>query len=121
MPRVIHFEISADDPQRAVKFYESALGWQIHKWDGPQDYWLVHTGENQPGIDGAILKRNDPHATVYNTVDVPSVDEYVRKVEAAGGRVVLPKMVVPGVGWVAYCADTEGNVFGMLQDDPNAK
>jgi predicted enzyme related to lactoylglutathione lyase len=122
MPRVIHFEILADDPQRAVQFYQSTLGWQIDKWDGPQDYWLVTTGEkDQSGIDGAIMKRNNPQASVYNTVDVPSLDEYVRKVEAAGGHIVLPKMAVAGIGWLAYCADTEGNIFGMMQNDPNAK
>ena len=120
MPRVIHFEIPADDPERGVKFYQKVFGWKINKWDGPQDYWLITTGEKgEPGIDGALMRRM-PGATTVNTVDVPSVDEFVQKVIAAGGKVVMPKDTVPGVGYLAYCADTEGNVFGMMQSDPSA-
>jgi hypothetical protein len=55
-----------------------------------------------------------------NTVDVPSCDEFVGKVVAAGGKVAMPKMPVPGVGWLAYCADPEGNTFGVMQNDPKA-
>ena len=55
-----------------------------------------------------------------NTIDVGSCDEFARKVEAAGGKVTLPKMAVPGIGWLAYCTDTEGNTFGILEADPKA-
>jgi predicted enzyme related to lactoylglutathione lyase len=121
MPRVIHFEVAADEPNRAAKFYQDTFGWKIDKWDGPQDYWLVTTSaKEEPGIDGAIMPRM-PGATTINTVDVPSVDEFVQKVVAAGGKVVMPKDTVPGVGYFAYCADTEGNVFGMMQSDPSAR
>jgi len=120
MPRVVHFEINADDPKRAVEFYRQVFGWQIRKWEGPIEYWLVKTGEEgEPGIDGAIMPRMG-QGTTYNTVDVRSVDEYVQKIVAAGGQVVSPKQAVPGVGYFAYVADTEGNVFGVMQDDPNA-
>ncbi len=82
------------------------------------DYWLVETGAaDQPGINGGITRRM-AEATTVNTVDVPDVDEYVRKVEAAGGKVVMPKGKVPGVGDLAYCSDTEGNVFGIIQPEP---
>src|SRR5262245_12610717 len=120
MPRVIHFELGADDPERAVKFYQDVFGWQIHKWDGPQDYWLVTTGAaGTPGIDGAIMRRMPGHATI-NTVDVASVDDAVARIKASGGTVVAPKMAVPGVGYFAYCQDTEGNAFGVMQNDPSA-
>jgi predicted enzyme related to lactoylglutathione lyase len=120
MPRVIHFEIPADDPERGVKFYQKVFGWKINKWDGPEDYWLITTGEkSEPGIDGAILRRMQG-TTVMNTVGVASVDEFTQKVVKAGGKVVLPKQTVPGVGYLVYCADTEGNVFGMMQNDPSA-
>ena len=120
MPRIVHFEIPADNPDRAVDFYTKVFGWEINKWEGPIDYWLVKTGEaGQPGIDGGIVQRAENAVTV-NTVDVPSLDEFIDKIEKAGGKVVLPKIVVPGVGYMAYCADTEGNVFGMMQEDPNA-
>jgi predicted enzyme related to lactoylglutathione lyase len=120
MPRVIHFEIPADDPDRATKFYQHVFGWKIDKWNGPQDYWLVTTGaKDEPGIDGAIMRRM-PDATTINTVDVPSVDEFTQKIVKAGGKVVMPKSTIPGVGYLVYCADTEGNVFGMMQNDPSA-
>lgn len=115
MPRVIHFELPADDPERASGFYQQVFGWTISKWDGPVDYWLVTTGdEGEPGIGGAIQRREEG-ATTVNTIDVPSVDEYVAKIVAAGGQIALPKMEVPGVGFMAYGIDTEGNVFGIME------
>jgi len=117
MPRVIHFEIHADDPERAVKFYQKVFGWEIQKWGGPVDYWLIKTGEpKEPGIDGAITREE-----AYNTIGVPSVDEFARKIVEAGGKVVREKAPIPGVGYLAYCMDTEGNVFGIMQEDPSAK
>ena len=121
MSRVVHFELPADDPERAIAFYEKALGWKFVKWEGPMEYWLVKTGpEDQPGIDGALAPREDPDTGIVNTIDVKDLDAMVEKVVAAGGAVVRPKMAVPGVGWMAYCQDTEGNLFGMMQDDPTA-
>jgi predicted enzyme related to lactoylglutathione lyase len=120
VPRVIHFEILGDDPERAVKFYRKAFGWKIKKWEGPVDYWLVTTGEdNQPGINGAIMER-EGKGSVYNTIDVPSVDEFIKNIVEADGKVITEKRAVPGVGYMAYCADTEGNVFGIMQEDPSA-
>ncbi len=115
MPRVVHFELPADDPDRAVKFYETAFGWKIQKWDGPMDYWLVMTGpDGEPGINGGIMRRMDTEGT-RNTVSVPSVDEYTEKILAAGGTLVMPKEVVPGVGTMASFRDSEGNLFGIIQ------
>jgi predicted enzyme related to lactoylglutathione lyase len=120
MARVVHFEINADDPERAAQFYTKVFGWKVEKWAGPLDYWLLMTGEGEPGIDGAVTKRGDPPETTVNTVDVPSVDKCVAKVKENGGAVIVPKMPVPGVGWLAYCKDTEGNTFGLMQADTNA-
>ncbi len=126
MPRVVHFEIHADDPQRAVAFYQDIFGWQINKWEGPEDYWLVITGpDNEPGINGAILRRHGPvngDAVIAYvcTIDVPSVDDVTAKITAHGGTIALPKMAVPQVGWLAYGKDTEGNIFGVMQSDPSA-
>jgi uncharacterized protein len=126
MPRVVHFEIPATDPERAVQFYRDVFGWEISRWEGPEDYWLVTTGpQGEMGINGGIMRRTQevdgesPTAYVC-TVGVESVDEYVMKVEANGGSVVVPKMAVPGVGWLVYCKDTEGNQFGMMQPDESA-
>jgi uncharacterized protein len=131
MPRVIHFEIPADDPQRASRFYGSVFGWQFQKWEGPQDYWLVTTGGGggeagapnggAPGIDGGLMRRPHPGAGTVNTIDVPSVDEYLSRIQAQGGTVAAPKMAVPGVGWLAYCQDPEGNTFGIMQADAEAR
>jgi predicted enzyme related to lactoylglutathione lyase len=127
MPRVIHFEIHAENPDRAIKFYQELFGWQFTKWEGPQPYWLVVTGpDTEPGINGGLIPRRgaiDGQAVIAYvcTVDTSSVDDYVRKAKAAGGLEVVPKMPIPGVGWLAYCKDTEGNIFGLMQNDPNAK
>jgi predicted enzyme related to lactoylglutathione lyase len=121
MPRVIHFEINGDQPERAVKFYSEVFEWKIQKWD-PVEYYLASTGEkDQPGIDGAIMRRMSSKETTINTIDVPSLDEYMAKVVQNGGKVVRPRATIPGVGYFAYCQDTEGNTFGILQQDTSAK
>lgn len=122
MSRVIHFEISASDPERAAGFYRKAFAWKIEKWAGPVEYWLVTTGpDGQPGINGGLLRRQAPYTGTTNTVDVESVDSAIATVKGAGGELVVPKMAVPGVGYLAYCHDTEGNLFGMMQRDPKAR
>jgi predicted enzyme related to lactoylglutathione lyase len=121
MPRVVHFEISADEPQRALEFYRGVFGWEFSKWDGPQEYWLVKTGpDDQPGINGGLFRRQGPVGSV-NSIDVPSADAYAAKVKQLGGEVVMPKMTIPGVGYLIYCKDTEGTIFGLWQRDPTAK
>lgn len=122
MPRVVHFEIDAEKPERAIKFYEKVFGWKIEKWKGPIEYWLITTGkEDEPGIDGGLSRRTEAEPSIVNTVDVSSVDEYVKKVEGNGGSIVRPKMAVPGVGWMAYFKDPEGNLFGMMEEDSSAQ
>ncbi|HTD48015.1 MAG TPA: VOC family protein [bacterium] len=120
MPRVVHFEFAADNPDRAAQFYTRVFGWTIKKWDGPMDYWLVSTGEEQPGINGGLTRRQGPQ-NVVNTVDVPSVDEFTAKITKNGGKVVQGKMAIPGVGYLAMCQDTEGNIFGIMQSDEKAE
>ncbi|HZJ44009.1 MAG TPA: VOC family protein [Pyrinomonadaceae bacterium] len=127
MPRVIHFEIHAGDPDRAVKFYESLFGWTFQKWEGPMDYWLVTTGpDSQPGINGGLLRRQgeiDGQAVIAYvcTIDVENIDASIAKAQSLGSQVVVPKMPIPGMGWLVYYKDTEGNIFGMMQADPEAK
>lgn len=122
MPRPVHFEIPAENPERAVAFYQDVFAWKIQKWEGPMPYWLVTTGDDkEPGINGGILQRQSPDQPCVNTIGVANVDESVAAVERHGGQCVLPKMAVPGVGWLAYCKDTEGNMFGLMQPDPEAR
>ena len=129
MSRVTHFEIHAEDTARAMKFYESIFGWKFQKWDGPWEYFLIMTGDKKDsGIDGGLIKRRgsgpseEQEVNAYVcTIGVDSVDDYVKKVEQNSGKVVVPKMPIQGVGYLAYCKDTEGNIFGIMQNDPSAK
>jgi uncharacterized protein len=119
--RVVHFEFNADDPERAVAFWQGVFGWDIKKWEGPAPYWLASTGEGL-GIDGALQPAPEfvEGQKVVVTVGVESVDDTAAKVEASGGAVVVPKMAIPHVGWLIYCRDTEGMLFGAMQSDESA-
>jgi predicted enzyme related to lactoylglutathione lyase len=122
MSRVIHFEIPAAEPERAAAFYGKVFGWKFDKWPGPVEYWMVITGkEGEVGINGGMLRKPGPVAVTTNTIGVDSVDNAVAAVVKAGGKPVMPKTPIPTVGYFAYCEDTEGNLFGVMQADPNAK
>jgi predicted enzyme related to lactoylglutathione lyase len=122
MPKVIHFEIPADDTERAVRFYQKVFGWKFDKYPGPMNYWLIKAGEDkEPGINGAIKQKDSDFPATTNTIGVASFEDAVKKIVEAGGKVLMPKMAVPGVGYMTYCKDTEGNVFGIMQTDSSAK
>ena len=126
MNRVVHFEIHAEDLKRAGHFYEELFDWKFEKYM-PEEYWLIKTGSpDEPGIDGGLFKRRGPldgSAVIAYvcTIQVASIDASVEKAAALGGPNVVPKRGIPGVGWIAYSKDTEGNIFGMMQNDPAAK
>lgn len=121
MARPVHFEIPADNVERAIQFYETLFGWKFTKWEGPMPYWLITTGEAaEPGINGGMMQRMHPGQGVVNTVDVQDVDASLAAALANGAELAAPKMAIPGIGWLAYCKDPEGNVFGMMQTDPAA-
>lgn len=122
MPRVVHFDIGADKPERAIEFYRAVFGWKIEKWRGPSDYWLIKTGEpGEPGIDGGLARRNDPSVSITSIVAVPSVDDYTARIAASGGKIVHPRQAIPGIGYLATCQDTEGNNFAIMEMDESAK
>jgi uncharacterized protein len=123
MGRVVHFEIHADDPERAVAFYTEVFGWTVNRF-GEMDYWLLTTGTDNPGIDGAILPRQGlrpqigaPVVGMVNTVQVTDLDATLAKAMERGATMALDKMDIPGVGTVAYMHDTEANVVGVLQPE----
>ncbi len=129
MSRAVHFEIQASNPQALIDYYTGLFGWSFNKWEGGE-YWLIHTGpEEKPGINGGLLPRRGPvpetmaavNAFVI-TVDVDDIDAAVAKAAAAGsgGAIVVPKMPVPGIGWLSYARDPDGNIFGMMQEDTEA-
>ena len=129
MPRIVHFEIHAEDPDRAIRFYSSLFGWEFKKWEGPMPYWLITTGPDaEPGINGGLMRRmgggplDGAAVNAYVcTAAVTDLDASLKRVAELGGPVVVPKMPIPGVGWLAYAKDTEGNIFGVMQSDPAAK
>jgi hypothetical protein len=119
---VVHFEIPADDVEKLRKFYSELFGWKIEKMPGPVEYWGIATVPvnekgmpQRSGVNGGMMKRQNPEHKPVNYIAVESVDEYVKKIEALGGRVIVPKMEVPGIGWWALALDPEGNQFAILQ------
>ena len=113
LSRVVHFEIPADDPARAVKFYENVFKWKIDKWE-QMDYWLVNTGdEDEPGINGTIMPK-EFGSMIRDTISVDSYDEFAKKIETAGGKMLTEKMSAP-VGYTGSFQDTEGNIFAIIE------
>lgn len=130
MARVAHFEIQADDVDRAKAFYTSVFGWTFQDWGGPTGpaYWGVVTGpDDEPGINGGLLPRPAPAPAAQQganafvcTVVVDDYDGFERRILDAGGQVALPKAALTGMAWQGYYLDTEGNTFGIHQPDPDA-
>lgn len=129
MSRLVHFEIHASDPELLVRFYTTLFGWTAQKWDGPMEYWMLVTGpDGVPGINGGLLRRQGPAAAEGQavnafvcTVQVESLDATLAKCGEAGGVQVVPKMAIPGVGWLAYVKDPDGNILGVMEPEPAAK
>ena len=124
MPRVIHFEIPADETSRAVKFYQKVFGWKIEKMPGggPMEYWMIQTvpvDEKgmllRSGVNGGMYKKERKENVPINYIAVESIDASIKQVKALGGKIVVDKQEVPGVGWVATALDPEGNPIAMLQ------
>lgn len=120
--RVIHFEIQADDVNRAKSFYEKTFGWEIKKImgvdNGPMDYWGVTTGESKtPGINGGMYQRpKDQKIYTYDcTILVDDIDKAIKDVLKNGGKIRREKSELKGVGWFAGATDTEGNAFAIMQ------
>lgn len=122
MDKVVHFEIPADKPERAHKFYQDVFGWKINVVPG-FDYTIVHTGpvdaQNMPEesgfISGGIMPRQEPVTTPVITIGVASIDDAAKKIERNGGKVVQPKTAVGEMGFAAYFTDSEGNLVGLWQ------
>jgi predicted enzyme related to lactoylglutathione lyase len=121
MPRIGYFELALDDPERAARFYSEVFGWNIQKWSGPKEYWLIETGpESEHGINGGMMRYREGMPRAFNTIMVDSVDVYLEKAKQAGATVALEKMAIPGIGYQAYINDPEGNMIGLHQVDPKA-
>jgi uncharacterized protein len=124
MNRITHFEIYTADPEAVRPFYENVFDWQFKKFEGgPMEYWLVTTGtEKEPGINGGMTRpRKGQSPGTLNTIAVASLEGTMKKIGECGGSICVPKMGIPGVGWLAYAQDPAGNVFGIIEPDSNAK
>lgn len=127
MNRPTHFEIHAENPERAIAFYTGVFGWNFQKWEGPTPYWLITTGTQSPGINGGMVLRRGPAPTDGQpmngytvTIKVISCVATVASIVGSGGSIAVPLMPIPAMGWLAFAKDTEGNIFGVMQDDPTA-
>jgi predicted enzyme related to lactoylglutathione lyase len=124
MNRVIHFDIYADDTDRATEFYKNAFNWKFEKWNGSSgmNYWLITTGsDKEPGINGGMSKREKEWAKNVSsdaiTIGVDDIDKAIADVKKFGGKITLEKTAIPTVGWFANFSDTEGNILSLMQSD----
>lgn len=135
MATVNHFEILADDLDRAVTFYRTVFGWKIQEWQD-SGYFLIDTGEfpevNKDGktftigVNGAIMKRKGDNFKFLSQkgsgfvcyIGVQNYEESKAKIEEAGGKSLNEKTEMKGVGIYSYFEDTEGNVFGLIEPHP---
>ncbi len=115
------FDIPADDPQRAKKFYRSLFGWKIEKFPGAEDYWHIDTGGPDGTPDGGLITRKHPEHSITNYMAVSSVDKSAAKVEKLGGTICKPKTAVPQMGYFVICRDTEDNEFALWEPNDRAK
>jgi uncharacterized protein len=130
---IVHFEIPADQPERAAKFYGELFGWDISKFEGSGDdrdgfeYWMVRTVPSdekgmpsRPGVNGGLMRRMYPTQQPVNYILVESVDDYARRAKDLGAKLMMEKTPVPGMGWFAQLTDPEGNVFAIWETDSHA-
>ncbi|RXA20229.1 VOC family protein [Methanosarcina sp. MSH10X1] len=123
MPTIVHFDIPADNTERAKNFYSSLFGWKYEKPFETMEYYLVSTEdlEGKPGLGGGLGERGTPDQRTMNYIGVSSVDEYLPKIEKLGGKVLMSKTAVPGMGYLAICLDTENNTFGIWEENEGAQ
>ena len=118
---LVWFEIPADNPERAKKFYGSLFGWRIKKFEGTDDYWHIDTGGGDDTPDGGLMARKHSEQPITNYVNVKSVNESMAKVEQLGGTICKSKTAVPQMGYFAICQDTENNMFALWESNDRAK
>lgn len=117
-PAIVHFEIPSDNIERANKFYTELFGWKMEKMPGPMEYWMFATSANSKGeqtISGGVIERKMSNEPITIYIGVNSVNDYAKKVEELGGKIIKPKTEVTGYGWFAVCMDTENNIFALWE------
>jgi predicted enzyme related to lactoylglutathione lyase len=122
MSAIVHFDVPTEDIERAKKFYSALFGWKFDPVPEMQ-YNLINTTnlDGTPAIGGGMGKRMDPSQRMLNYFGVASLDASIKQVKSLGGKVITEKMAVPGMGFLATCMDTEGNTFGLWEENTRAK
>ena len=123
MSTIVHFDIPTEDIKRAKNFYEKLFDWKIEPVPGPMEYYNIST-KDEKGIEsvgGGMGKRGQADQKITNYIGVDSIDEYIKKVEDLGGKILMPKTTIPGFGYLATFIDTEGNILGLWKTDETAK
>ncbi|MHA1785815.1 MAG: VOC family protein [Candidatus Helarchaeota archaeon] len=116
MTRVVHFELNSSNPESIIKFFSATFGWEFKKVPGPVDHWAIQTGnENELGINGGLSKSEGSVALISNTIEVSSLDEYVKKIEENGGKIIVRRIVIPRIGIGATFEDPEGRLFNLIE------
>ena len=123
MATIVHFDVPAEDIQRAKIFYEKLFEWKIEPVPGPMEYYNILTKDEngKESIGGGMGKRGQPEQKITNYIGVSSVDEYIKKVQDLGGKIIMPKTTIPGFGYLATFLDPEGNTLGLWETDPTAQ
>jgi len=124
VPRVVHFDIKTEEPEKLKKFYEKVFNWKFDKWNDPSgqmEYYLVNTGEEEPGIDGGLAKREGPDDQIDITIGVKDIERYAKLIEENGGKILSPKMSISGVGYLMNFEDPQENKYSIMEDDPEVK
>lgn len=129
MSKVSRFEVFVDNPERAMAFYAAVFGWKFEKWTGLNDYWMVMAGpQNEFGINGGMTRRpkggsasaGTPVNAFICTINVQSLENTMNLILSNGGSVMKEREAIRGIGWLAYFYDSEGNCFGIMQNDSGA-
>ncbi|WP_088041375.1 VOC family protein [Bacillus sp. EAC] len=122
MGKILRFELQVPNIEQAIDFYTNSFGWKFEKMPGQQEYYFIITGDsNKKGIDGGLMASPDGQTRTTNSIEVESIDESIENVIQHGGKIVVPKTAIPSMGYFAYFIDNQGLLFGLSQEDFNAK
>jgi len=121
MNRIVHFEIPCENPNLQMDFFKEVFDWKFQQFLS-DEYWTCSSGDaSTPGINGGFMKKKHPGQPIVNSIQVENLEQTASKIESMGGKIVVPKMAILTVGWLAYFTDPEGNIHGLYQEDGSAK
>ena len=122
MAKIVHFDMSANDIDRAKRFYESLFDWEFTLLPGPEEYHIIATKglDGSEGLGGGMAKRRQPGEGITNFVEVESIDESLKLAQQLGGAIVQDKTEIPGIAYIGVISDTEQNEVGVIEGIPGS-